>query len=177
MRKLVFCILLLGTAFASSVPRELKTEAEVASVILSARREVLIVAPNLYSREIANAVRRVLVEGQTPVRILADSSLVSQRGGFVATLALLSTKTPSKPARPIEVRVLEGIDRANLVVDGSRTVSGPLVTETWTIGLLPTYFTADTSEAQRRLEVFKRNWAKAKPWSYSIQNPRFKPKP
>ena len=177
MRHFVLILLLLGTALASSVPKALKTEAEVASVILSARREVLIVAPNLYSREIANAVRRVLVEGQTPVRILADSSLVTQRGGFVATLALLATKTASKPARPIEVRLLEGIDRANLVVDGSRTVSGPLVTETWTIGLLPTYFSADPSEARRRFEVFNRNWTKAKPWSYTIRNPRFKPKP
>jgi hypothetical protein len=176
MKRLLAIALLLSSALASSFPQELKQESEVASVILSAKREVLILAPNLYSKEIANAVRRVLVEGQTPVRILADSRLIGGRSGFVATLSLLALKTAAKPARPIQVRVIEGIDRAVLVVDGSRSVAGPLVTERWTIGLQPTYFSASAEEAGRRVNVFKRNWPRAKPWSFTIQNPRFTPK-
>lgn len=175
MKRLII-ILLFSSAFASGFPQELKQESEVASVVMSAKREVLILAPNLYSKEVANAVRRVLVEGQTPVRILADARLIAERSGFVATLSLLAMKTATKPARPIEVRVLERIDRATLVVDGSRSVIGPLVTERWTIGLRPTYFSASTEEAGRRVSIFKRNWANAKPWSFSIQNPRFTPK-
>jgi hypothetical protein len=176
MKRLSIVAVLLSTALASGFPQELKAESDVASVIMSAKREVLILAPNLYSKETANAVRRVLVEGQTPVRILADANFIGARSGFVATLSLLATKTTTKPARPVEVRLLEGIDRAVLVVDGSRSVTGPLVTERWTIGLRPTYFSASVEDAQRRVAAFSRNWAKAKPWSFKIQNPSFKPK-
>ena len=163
-------ILLLAftcVARASSVPIELQDENDVARVILATQRTLFVIAPQLRSHPIADALRRAAVERGARVLILCDTHHVLERGGYVAGLSLLRQRFP------LEVRVLQGISSQTLIADESRSVTGPLIADPWTFGQTATRLDLERSVALERAGRFWVMWKRAKPWVYRIQNPSF----
>jgi hypothetical protein len=97
----------------SNPPLVLESEADVARVIASASREVLLFAPSLRSRVVANAIRRSAVENGVRVFVVADVASVEQRSSFLPALSILRA-----PAR-VQVRLRRGVSSAWLVVGKS----------------------------------------------------------
>jgi hypothetical protein len=170
MRRIVLALSMLSSlAFSSGIPVRLYHASEVAQVVASSRREVLMLVPSLRSRVVANALRKAVVEGGVLLELLCDASLVNERSSFIPMLSMLRQRN-----RDVTVRVLRGVNRAVLIVDQSRAVFGPLVSEPGSFGLQPTRLVTDALEAQAQARTFRSQWQKARPWTYSIKSPSFK---
>ena len=125
---LALSVILFCSSLAAplNIPLELRGEEDVAKIILAARDHVFVLAPQLHSAVIANALRKVAVEGGVRVLILCDTGRLEERSGYIAALSKLQERK-----RPLEVRSLRGINTSTLVVDDTRMVIGPLVSERW----------------------------------------------
>ena len=168
MRLFLALFLVSSLAQANSIPIELHSENDVAKVVLSARAQVFVLVPQLHSKIVANALRRIAVEGHVRVLILCDASLITDRSSFIPTLSYLQQRQ-----HPIEVRLLERITQTSLIVDDARAVFGPLVMESWTYGLKPTRLILDTAKSLEQSKHFWMQWKRAKPWTFETSNPRF----
>jgi hypothetical protein len=167
----IICVLLCSSLAAPlNIPLELRGEEDVAKIILAARDHVFVLAPQLRSSVIANALRKVAVEGGVRVLILCDTGRLEERNGYIAALSKLSERK-----RPLEVRSLRGIVVSTLVVDDTRMVIGPLVSERWAYGLEPTRLTLEPREAFRQSKYFWTQWKRGKPWVFKVSNPTFSP--
>jgi hypothetical protein len=164
----VVLLVLSGLGYATGIPVVLEREADVARVITAARHEVLVTAPSLRSRAVANALREAVVQSGVRVLILCDAKQVAEPSSFVPALSLLKGR-----GLQLEVRVLRGVRRANLIVDGTRVVFGALVAAPWTYGLEPTRLVMDAAEAQTQTRAFFAQWKWAAPWAHTIRPPRF----
>jgi hypothetical protein len=170
MRRIVLVLSVLSSlAFSGGIPVSLDHASDVVQVIASSRREVLMLVPNLRSRAVANALRMAVVEGGVLLEILCDASSVNERSNFIPMLTMLHERKHN-----VTVRVLHGVNRTLLVVDQSRAVFGPLVSEPDSFGLQPTRLVTDALEAQVQARAFRSQWQKARPWTYSIKSPSFK---
>jgi hypothetical protein len=165
-------LLLLCSSLAAplNIPLELRSEEDVAKIILAARDHVFVLAPQLRSSIVANALRKVAVEGGVRVLILCDTNRLDEHSGYIAALSKLQERQ-----RPLEVRSLRGIVVSTLVVDDTRMVIGPLVSERWTYGLEPTRLTLKPREASRQSKYFWTQWRRGKPWVFKVSNPTFSP--
>jgi hypothetical protein len=165
-------LLLLCSSLAAllNIPLELRGEEDVAKIILAARDHVFVLAPQLRSSIVANALRKVAVEGGVRVLILCDTNRLDEHSGYIAALSKLQERQ-----RPLEVRSLRGIVVSTLVVDDTRMVIGPLVSERWTYGLEPTRLTLEPREASRQSKYFWTQWRRGKPWVFKVSNPTFSP--
>ena len=74
-RGLVLLAALACLARASSLPIELRDQGAVANVILAAQKTVFVIAPQLRSRTVTDALRRAAVERGVRVLILCDAAL------------------------------------------------------------------------------------------------------
>ena len=166
-RGLVLLAALACLARASSLPIELRDEGAVANVILAAQKTVFVIAPQLRSRTMTDALRRAAVERGVRVLILCDAALTLERGGYAAALSLLYKRYP------LEVRVLRRVSNQTAVVDQNRSVTGPLIANVWTFGLRPTRLDLEPSFARERARRFWTQWQRAKPWVYQVKNPSF----
>jgi uncharacterized protein YllA (UPF0747 family) len=170
MRRIVLALSVLSSlAFSSGIPVRFDHASEVAQVIASSRREVLMLVPSLRSRVVANALRKAVVEAGVSLEILCDTSLVNERSSFIPMLSMLHERKHN-----VTVRVLRGVNRTLLVVDQSRAVFGPLVSESDSFGLNPTRLVTDALEVRYQTRVFRSQWQKATPWTYTVQPPSFK---
>jgi hypothetical protein len=170
MRRIVLALSVLSSlALSSGTPVTLERSSDVTQVIASSRHEILILVPSLRSRAVANALRKAIVEGGVSLEILCDASLVSERSSFIPTLSMLQQRK-----RDVTVRVLRGVNLTLLVVDQSRAVFGPLVSEPDSFGLQPTRLITDALETQVQARAFRSQWQKATPWTYTIKSPSFK---
>jgi hypothetical protein len=169
---LALTLLLLCSSLAAplNIPLELRSEEDVAKIILAARDHVFVLAPQLRSAVVANALRKVAVEGGVRVLILCDTGRLEERSGYIAALSKLQERQ-----RPLEVRSLRGIVVSTLVVDDTRMVIGPLVSERWTYGLEATRLTLEPREASRQSKYFWTQWQRGKPWVFKVSNPTFSP--
>ena len=153
-----------------NIPLELRSEEEVAKVILAARDHVFVLTPALRSPIVANALRQVAVEGGVRVLILCDAGRLEERSNFIPALSKLRERNKS-----LEVRSLRGVTGSTLVVDDTRMVIGSLVSERWTYGLEPTRLVLEAREAARQSKFFWTQWQRGKPWAFKISNPKFTP--
>jgi hypothetical protein len=170
MRRIVLALSVLSSlAFPSGIPVRLYHASEVAQVIASSRREILILVPSLRSRVVANALRKAVVEGGVSLVILCDASLVNERSSFIPMLSTLHERK-----HKVKVRVLRGVNRTLLVVDVSRAVFGPLVSEPDSFGLNPTRLVTDALEVESQARAFRAQWHRATPWEYTVKSPSFK---
>lgn len=169
---LALSVILFCSSLAAplNIPLELRGEEDVAKIILAARDHVFVLAPQLHSAVIANALRKVAVEGGVRVLILCDTGRLEERSGYIAALSKLQERK-----RPLEVRSLRGINTSTLVVDDTRMVIGPLVSERWTYGLEPTRLLLEPREASRQSKYFWTQWKRGKPWVFKVSNPTFSP--
>ena len=167
---LTLFLLCSSLAAPLNIPLELRSEEDVAKIILAARDHVFVLAPQLRSSIIANALRKVAVEGGVRVLILCDTGRLEEQTGYIAALSKLSERK-----RSLEVRSLLGIHTSTLVVDDTRMVIGPLVSERWTYGLEPTRLTLEPREALRQSKYFWTQWRRGKPWVFKVSNPTFSP--
>lgn len=169
MKRAILALSALSSlAIAGGLPVALERASDVATVIASARRQVLVLAPSLRARAVADALRRALVEGGVKLLILCNADLVGERSSFVPMLSVLRAR-----GHTVEVRVLREINRAVLVVDEARAVFGPLMAEPESFNLKPTRLVNDPSEAQGQARAFSAQWQRATRWMYTIQPPRF----
>jgi hypothetical protein len=164
----IMLLVLSSLGYATGIPVVLEREADVARVITAARHEVLVTAPSLRSRAVANALREVVVQGGVRVLILCDAKRVAEPSSFVPALSLLKGRSSQ-----LEVRVLRGVNQAHLIVDGTRVVFGALVAAPWTHGLEPTRLVMDVAEARTQARAFFVQWRRALPWLLTIRPPRF----
>jgi hypothetical protein len=170
MRRIVFALSVLSSlAFSNGIPVTLERSSDVTQVIASSRRKVLMLVPSLRSRAVANALRKAVVEGGVSLEILCDASLVNERSSFISMLSMLHQRNHN-----VTVRVLRGVNRTLLVVDESRAVFGPLVSEPDSFGLQPTRLVTDALEAQVQAQAFRAQWHRATPWTYTVKSPSFK---
>jgi hypothetical protein len=170
MRRIILALSVLSSlAFSGGIPVTLGRSSDVTQVITSSRREVLMLVPNLRSRAVATALRKAVVEGGVSLEILCDASLVNERSSFIPMLSMLHERKHN-----VTVRVLHGVNRTLLVVDESRAVFGPLVSEPDSFGLNPTRLVTDGLEAQMQVQAFKAQWQRATPWTYTLKSPSFK---
>jgi hypothetical protein len=167
---LTLFLLCSSLAAPLNIPLELRSEEDVAKIILAARDHVFVLAPQLRSGVVANALRKVAVEGGVRVLILCDTGRLEERSGYIAALSKLQERQ-----RPLEVRSLRGINTGTLVVDDTRMVIGPLVSERWTYGLEPTRLLLEPREASRQSKYFWTQWQRGKPWVFKVSNPTFSP--
>lgn len=169
MRRIVLALSVLSNlALSSSIPVRLDHASDVAQVIASSQHEILILVPSLRSRDVANALRKAVVEGGVSLEILCDASLVNERSSFIPMLSMLHERK-----HDVTVRVLRGVNRATLIVDESRAVFGPLVSEPDSFGLQPTRLVTDEFEAKAQTRAFKTQWQRATPWTYTVKSPSF----
>jgi hypothetical protein len=170
MKRIVRALLVLSSfAYSNGIPVRLDHASEVAQVIASSRREILILAPSLRSRAVVNALRKAVVESGVSLEILCDESLVNERSSFISMISMLHQRNYN-----VTVRVLRGVNRTLLVVDKSRAVFGPLVSEPDSFGLQPTRLITDALEVRYQTRVFRAQWKRATPWTYKVQSPSFK---
>jgi hypothetical protein len=170
MRRIVLALSVFSSlAFSSGIPVRLDHASEVIQVVASSRREILILIPSLRSRAVANALRRAVVEGGVSLEILCDASLVNERSSFIPMLSMLHERKHN-----VTVRVLRGVNRTLLVMDQSRAVFGPLVSEPDSFGLQPTRLITDALEAQVQARAFRSQWQRATPWTHTVKSPSFK---
>jgi hypothetical protein len=168
MRFILALLLISSLVQANSIPIELHSENDVAKIVLSTRAQVFVLAPQLHSKVVANALRRIAVEDHVRVLILCDASLITDRSSFIPALSYLQQRR-----HPIEVRLLKRISQSSLIVDDARAVFGPLVMESWTYGLKPTRLVLDTTQSLEQSKHFWAQWKRAKPWRFETNNPRF----
>jgi hypothetical protein len=170
MRRIVLALSVLSSlAFSGGIPVSLDHASDVVQVVASSRREILILIPSLRSRAVANALRRAVVEGGVSLEILCDASLVNERSNFIPMLTMLHERKHN-----VTVRVLRGVNRVVLILDESRAVFGPLVSEPDSFGLQPTHLVTDALEARTQTKVFRSQWRRATPWMYTLKSPSFK---
>jgi hypothetical protein len=170
MKRIVLALLLLSSfAYSNGIPVRLDHAAEVAQMVASSRHEILILAPSLRSRVVANALRKAVVEGGVSLEILCDTSLVNERSSFIPMLSMLQQRKHN-----VTVRVMRSVNRTLLVMDQSRAVFGPLVSEPDSLGLQPTRLITDAPEAQAHGRAFRARWQIARPWTYTVKSPSFK---
>ena len=161
-------LVMFGISVSGGIPIKLEHSAEVAQTITSARQRILILVPSLRSRAVADALRKLIVEGGVHLQILCDASLMAERSNFIPMISLLRNRKQN-----VEVRVLRGVNRVVLIVDESRAVFGPLVAEPESISLKITRLINDATEAKLQVRAFEVQWKRATPWRYQIQAPIF----
>jgi hypothetical protein len=170
MRRILLTLFVLSSlAFSNGIPVRLDHNSEVAQVIASSQHKISILVPNLRSRAVATALRKAVVEAGVSLEILCDASLVNERSNFIPLLSMLH-----KRKHNVTVRVLRGVNRTLLVVDQSRAVFGPLVSEPDSFGLQPTRLITDALEVRYQTREFRSQWQKATPWTYTLKSPSFK---
>lgn len=156
MRWCVLTVTLLATAWAQ--PDALATSQQVVAQLDRANEQMLMMAPSVFSKPIAEAVRRAAAERGVQVFVLVSPAWVEAPGSYIASLALLGG---------VQVR-LAVTERRFVVVDvdsDAFVIEGGLVSEAARrFDERPTYALADPQEVQDRAALFTRVWRAATPY-------------
>ena len=110
---LILCVLNLGNTQEFPSTTEFQTQEDVARLIREARGEVLLAAPSVYSRTLAEALREVIVVRGVDVYLLVSPSKVEDRAAYAMSLQLAGAR----------VRLVE-VTESYLVIDREQTMSG-----------------------------------------------------
>lgn len=152
----MLAMLVLTPAWAQA--DALATSQQVVAQLDRAHEQMLLLAPSLFSRPVAEAVRRAAAERGVAVFVLVAPAWVEAPGSYVASLALLSG---------VQVRLTE-TERRFVVVDGDDdafVIEGALVSESQRrFDERPTYALADPREVQARAALFTQVWSAATPY-------------
>lgn len=175
MRPLAIAMLLTlaGTATLTAHAQPLRSVEAVVGFIDAATSHVLLVSPTLYSRPVADAIRRAAVERGVTVQILVEASHVEDPAAYVAGLSRLAR---------VEVRVVQRIQDAALLSDGRYLLRGPLVWKVPAPAEAPDTELADLQDGSPELVTLRR-WLRqvAKAWAqatrYVYQPGKHLPKP
>ena len=153
MRWGVLVTLSLTVAWAQ--PEALTTSEQVVAQLDRAHDQLLLLAPSLFSKPVAEAVRRAAAERGVQVFILVAPAWVEAPGSYVASLALLGG---------VQVRLAE-TERRFVVLDrddAAFVLEGGLVSESQRrFDERPTYALADPQEVQARAGHFTQLWGSA----------------
>jgi hypothetical protein len=176
MRWIVLVFLLALGMIARADAFRVDSDRQVAAIMGSARREVVLMIPDLRSAEVYNALKTVLISDRLKVRVLTNASTVMNGANRIAALSLLGLEIKNPPgdlketaqAYDLQVRVLSGIRERFALVDGGQLMRGPVVGEPPAIGQARTWLITEPSEVERFRTHFNTNWARAKPWVYRI---------
>lgn len=156
MRWCALIMLVLTSAWAQ--PEPLTDAQQVVAQLGRAHEQLLIVAPSLFSKPIAEALRRAAAERGVQVFVLVSPAWVEAPGSYVASLALLDG---------VQVRLAE-TDRRFAVVDmhdDAFVIEGGLVSESQRrFDERPTYALADPQDVSDRAGHFTQLWRSAIPY-------------
>lgn len=162
MRRVVGCLLLLGSVALAQTDwmpppptgaQTLGTPVEVVQTLDTASQEVMLAAPLLRSEEVADALRKALIERGVPVYILAPVGGIEDPASYFMSLALTGASVSVAP-----------VDEAFIVVDRTVLVQGPLLSgETTLPGQTPaqTYYLNDPNQAAPFVESFYQSYSEA----------------
>ena len=163
MRRATACLLLLlltpalaQTDWTPPLPagaQVLNTPDEVVQTLGAASQELMLAAPLLRSKEVADAVRVALVERGVPVYILAPVEGVEDPASYLMSLALAGAAVSLAP-----------VDDAFVIVDRTILLLGPLLSgETTLPGQTPaqTYYFDDPNQAAPFVESFYQSFSGA----------------
>ena len=131
----------------------LSTSADVVQTLGAASQEVMLAAPLLRSKEVADALRIALVERGVPVFILAPAEGVEDPASYLMSLALTGASVGVAP-----------VDEAFIIIDRTVLVQGPLLSgETVLPGRTPeqTYYVDDPNRAAPFVESFYQSYSAA----------------
>ena len=110
---LILSVLNLGSTQELPSATEFQTQKDVARLIGEARAEVLLTAPGIYSRTLAEALREDIVVRGVDVYLLMSPSKVEDRAAYAMSLQLAGAR----------VRLAE-VTESYLVIDRERIVRG-----------------------------------------------------
>jgi hypothetical protein len=151
-----------GFVTAQSAPRPLESPKAVGSVLYTGTEEILLVAPSVRSKEIADGLRRAAVERGTPIFILADVRFVEERAGYLPGLSLVKN---------VQVRLLRGVPISQATVDRKLLISGPLLFDIPNpLEVKPTEALTETRRVNAAINWFAGAWKAAKPYTYRPPN-------
>lgn len=161
MKWCLLVIPLLATACAQ--PSAITTPRQVVSQLGRANAQLLVVAPSVFSKPTAEAIRRAAAERGVQVFVIVSPRWVEAPGSYVASLSLIEG---------IQVRLAE-TERRFVVVDvgeAAFVIEGGLVSEgSRRFDEGPTYALADPLEVAARAELFMGVWQGAVPYTSFIR--------
>jgi hypothetical protein len=168
--------LLSISMFARAESFRVDSAQQVAAVITSARRDVVLMIPDLRSVEVYNALKTVLINNRLKVRVLTNASMVMNGANRIAALSLLGLEIKNPPSDlkqtsvsfDVQIRVLSGLTERFALIDGQKLMRGPVVGELPAIDQGRTWLITEPSDVERYRTHFNTNWTRAKPWVYLI---------
>jgi hypothetical protein len=138
--------------------RLLTTQAEVAQLIAAATKEVMLTAPALRSRVVAEALREAIVVRGVEVYLLVSPAGVEERASYAMSLSLAGAHVG-----------VGSVDTAYLVVDRQLTVTGPLVGELEAVQRVTvTRSSGDLAYTQEVVGWFYRAFSAAQPYELNL---------
>jgi phosphatidylserine/phosphatidylglycerophosphate/cardiolipin synthase-like enzyme len=160
MKWCLLVIPLLATAWAQ--PSAITTPQQVVSQLDRANVQLLVVAPSVFSKPTAEAIRRAAAERGVQVFVIVSPRWVEAPGSYVASLSLIEG---------VQVRLAE-TERRFVVVDvgeAAFVIEGGLVSEgSRRFDEGPTYALADPLEVASRAGLFTDVWQGAVPYTSFI---------
>lgn len=145
--------------------RPVATLEELVRLIDQAKRQVVLVAPSLYSSPIASALHRAAVQRGVQVLLLLEAEGINQPSSYGAALSFLA------PERPLYVRVVRAVLlEPRLLLDSRLLVSGPLVAGD-TFSERPTQVSRRFTDLALEVDRFNRVWQQApscRPTAYTL---------
>ena len=110
-------LLLLVAISALGAAQEVASSADIATLLDGATQEVLLAAPKMRSRAVAEALREALVVRGVDVYLLLPDATVDERASYALGLGLAGAA----------VRLSEAVGEPFVVIDRATLVIGPLV--------------------------------------------------
>jgi hypothetical protein len=154
--------LTVGFVTAQSAGRPLESPKAVGSVLYTGTQEILLVAPSVRSKEVADGLRRAATERGTPIFILADARFIEERAGYLPGLSLVKN---------VQIRLLRGVQTSQAIVDRKLLISGPLLFDIANpLETKPTEALTETRRVNAAINWFAGAWKAAKPYTYRPPN-------
>jgi hypothetical protein len=154
---------LLSTALAQQA---LGSAEKVGQVLFSATKEIMIIAPSIRSKAVADAIRRAAVDRGVTIYILADAAFITEPAGYLGGLSRLPK---------VQVKLMRGIpdNEVKAVIDRQVIVQGPLLVDVSSpLNTKPTTALQSPQKSNNAAARFIQIWQKAKVYRYQIPKPR-----
>lgn len=130
---------------------------QVAQSIWSAQQQVVLMAPNLSSRTVAEALRIAVTERGVRVFILCHPHSVNQPSSFLAALSLLPN---------VSIRLYSPIGGEWILLDQHTLIQGPLTHQNPQPWLAPTLQNRNPQQVQSAYLGFLQAWPQATPYRW-----------
>lgn len=130
---------------------------EVVGLIEQAQRQIVLVAPGLYSPAIATALHKAAVQRGVQVLLLLEIDSINRPSSYAAAFGFLA------PEKPLYVRAVRAVRLSpRLLLDSRVLISGPLVMGDG-LAAEPTRLSTRFTDLAVEIDRFNRIWQQAPP--------------